>query len=92
MASNYRPISTLSVFNKVFEKHIHLRLSEFLTNNSVISDKQLGFRRKSNTTLVLFHLVADLLKSFHNKTYCVCIFLDLRKAFDTVNDKFLLKK
>ena len=46
MASNYRPISTLSVFNKVFEKFIHLRLSEFLTNNNVIFDTHFGFRKE----------------------------------------------
>ena len=63
MASNYRAISTLSVFNKVFEKLIHSRLSEFLEN---ISDTQFRFPRKCNTTLTVFHLVADLLTSFHN--------------------------
>ena len=78
---NYRRISTLSLFNKVFEKLIHLRLSD-----NVTFDKQFGFRRKCNTTLAVFHLVvADLQKSFHNKTYCICLFLDIRKAFDTVN-------
>ena len=45
-ASNYRPISTLSVFNKVFEKLIHLRLSEFLTSNNVIYDTQFEISKK----------------------------------------------
>ena len=62
MASNYGPTSTLSVSNTVFEKLIHLRLFELLTNNNVISDTKFGFRRKRNTTLVVFHLVADLLE------------------------------
>ena len=59
-------------------------ISEFLTNNSVISDTQFGFRRKCNTSLAVFTLVADLLKSFHNKIYCICLLKYLRKAFDTV--------
>ena len=54
-------------------------------NNNVISDAQFGFQRKCNTTLPVFHLVADLLKSFHNKTYRLCLFIDVRKEFDTVN-------
>ena len=69
MAYNNRPISTLSVFNKVLEKLIHLRLSEFLTTNNDISDTQFEFRKKCNTILSVFYLVADLLKSFRNKTY-----------------------
>ena len=83
MASNYRPILTLSVFNKVYEKLIYLRLSEFLTTNNAISDTQFGFRRNC-TTHAVFHLVADLRKSFHNKSDCTSLFLDLRKVFDNV--------
>ena len=45
-----------------------------------------GFRRKCYTTLAVLHLVAALLKLFHNKTYCICLLLDLRKAFDTVKN------
>ena len=46
LTSNYRLISTLSVSNKVFEKLIHLKMSEFITPNNVISDTQFGFRKK----------------------------------------------
>ena len=52
----------------------------------------IGIRKKLNTTLEVFHLVADALKSFHNKTYCISLFLDLRKAFDTVNVEMRVDK
>jgi hypothetical protein len=91
-AANYRPISTLSVFNKVFEKILHSRLVNFFTLNNVLTDSQYGFRKKRNTTLAIFSLVQDLLKSFNKKKYTICLFLDLRKAFDTVDRVILLDK
>ena len=45
LASNYSPISTLFVFNKVFEKLIYLRFSDFFTTNNVFSDTQFEFRK-----------------------------------------------
>lgn len=90
--ANYRPISTLSIFNKIFEKILHSRLSNFLTINNVLSDSQFGFRSRSSTTLAVFNLIKDLLPSFHDKTYSICLFLDLKKAFDTVDNKILMEK
>ena len=68
------------------------RLSEFLTNNIVISDTQFRFRRKCNATLTVFYFVADLLKSVLDKTYYVFVFLDLHNAFDPVNVEILAKQ
>ena len=90
--SNYRPISTLSIFNKIFEKLIHARLSQFFEHNNVLSHRQFGFRKKSNITLAAFTLISDILKSFNEKSYAVCCFVDLKKAFDTVNREVLLRK
>ena len=81
MASNYRPISTISVFSKVFEKLIHSRLSDFQTTDNVTFDTQFRFRRKCNTTLAVFHLVANLIKSLQHKTYCICLCLDIRVKY-----------
>ena len=92
VCSNYRPISTLSIFNKLFEKIIHQRLLGFFEQKNVLSGVQFGFRKKSNTTLAIFNLVTDLLKSFKDKSYATCCFLDLKKAFDTVDRSLLLKK
>ena len=54
---------------------------------------QFGFRKKCNIiSFAVFHLVAEILKSFHNKTYCIRLFLDQREAFDTVNVEILVEK
>jgi hypothetical protein len=90
--SNYRPISTLSIFNKIFEKILHHRFTDFFSKNNVLIKSQFGFRKKSSTSLAIFYLVQDLLKSFHEKSYTICLFLDLRKAFDTVDKTVLLEK
>jgi hypothetical protein len=89
---NYRPISTLSVFNRIFEKVIHNRLKNFFSTSSVLSRFQFGFREKSSTSLAIVNLICDVLPSFNSKTFTICLFLDLRKAFDTVDIKLLLAK
>ena len=89
---NYRPISTLSIFNKIFEKIIHDRLYKFITNNRILTDAQFGFRKSSDTGLATFSLVTDLLESFKNKSYTICMFLDLKKAFDTIDRSILIQK
>ena len=92
LVSNYRPISTLNVFNKILEKVIHHRLLTFLDDNATLTEAQFGFRKHCSTTTPLFWLVQDLLKTYHSKLYTICLFLDLKKAFDTVVHKILLSK
>ena len=89
---NYRPISTLSFFNKVLEKAIHARLTNYFDITGALSKCQYGFRKKSNTTLAIVNLISHLLATFRNKTYTICMFLDLKKAFDTVDIELLLDK
>ena len=90
--SNYRPISTLCIFNKIFEKIIHSRLITFLDSNSILSQKQFGFKNKTSTTHAIFTLISEIQQSFWAKTFTTCLFLDLKKAFDTVNRELLLRK
>ena len=89
---NYRPISNLSVFNKIFEKLTYSRISCFFENHNIISNFQFGFRENSNTTIAIFHFISDLLITFHKKLYTIALFLDLRRAFDTINKELLLFK
>lgn len=65
--SNYRPISTLTDFNKLLEKIIHTRLTDFLLQKSILSINQFGFRKKVNTTMAIFYFVKDLLHTYHHK-------------------------
>jgi len=89
---NFRPISTLSIFNKILEKLIHTRLKSYLESMSIFSYNQFGFKRKLGTCHAVHYMVHDILEGFRDGKYTVCLFLDLRKAFDTVNAALLLEK
>ena len=89
---NYRPISVLPCLSKVLEKLIHDRLIEFITQNQIISDAQHGFQRQKSTTSAVLALTDDILKSFDAKKFTIALFLDLSKAFETVNHNILIEK
>ena len=87
---NYRPIHILLSINKIFEKLIHFRINNFIQENNSISEKQYGFKNNSSAHLAIFDLVSSIVSSFTIKEYCVCIFIDLKKAFESVSHKILL--
>ena len=90
--SNYRPISNLCSINKIFEILTSRRLLSFFENFNVLSSYQYGFRELSSTNLAIFNLTNDILKTFNSKQFTIALFLDLKKAFDTVNLDILLHK
>ncbi len=91
-ASNYRPISLLSVFSKITEKLMYKRLYNFLEEHKILYDLQFGFRAKHSVNHALISLTESIKNSLDNKKFGCGIFLDLQKAFDTVNHKILLDK
>ena len=90
--SNYRPISLLSVFNKILKKLMYKRVVTFLEKNQVIFQGQFGFHANHSTTNAILLIADKIQKAIENKMYSCGIFLDLCKAFDTVNHTILLKK
>ena len=90
--SNYRPISLLNVFDKVLEKLIHKRLMNFINRNDILYENQFGFRPKHSTTLAVLELVDTIYQNLDKKYYVAGIYLDLKKAFDTVDHDILLNK
>jgi hypothetical protein len=92
LIDNYRPISLLSNFSKVLEKIMCNRLTQFLTDNKILSNSQFGFRRKHSTIHPIIHLLNEVTKASNSKKYTLAIFCDLRKAFDTCNHDILIKK
>ena len=82
---NYRPISNLPVFSKVFEKLTLNRMLSFVNINKLLSDSQFGFRNGRNITQAAIMLTTHVVSGYHKKIYVSCFFLDLRKAFDTID-------
>lgn len=90
--SNYRPISLISNIAKIFEKIIYNRLYTFLNECNIISERQYGFVKNKGTTDALNYLTDKIYTCLDNSTPIIAAFLDLAKAFDTVNHKILLEK
>ena len=90
--SNYRPISLLSIFNKLLEKLVYRRLIDFLNHNNTLYKYQFGFRKNHSTSLALIETMDMIYGSLDKGEFVFGIYFDLQKAFDTVDHKILLDK
>ena len=90
--NNYRPISLLSVFSKIMEKLMASRLTNFLELQEIIYPNQFGFRAGYSTSHSLISITENIRKSLDNGKFGCGVFIDLKKAFDTVNHDILLAK
>ena len=89
---NYRPISALPSISKIYESLTLNRMMSFIDLHSIFNPAQYGFRPQRSTTQAVTKLLSYVTSAYHKRNYCVCFFLDLRKAFDTINHSILFKK
>ena len=90
--SNYRPISVLPCFSKILEKIMYNRLYNHLYENNILYNKQFGFQKRTSTDHAILELVDELRQSFNENKFTVGVFIDLSKAFDTIDHEILINK
>ncbi|CAH2096746.1 unnamed protein product [Euphydryas editha] len=92
LPSNYRPIAVLSSLSKILERLINKRLVQYLEHFGLISEQQYGFRKGRSTNGAVLDLVGHVVQNLNQNKKVLSIFLDLKKAFDTIPITTLLLK
>jgi hypothetical protein len=89
---NYRPISVLPLFSKIFEKIVHKQLFRYLNAHGILHENKYGFRSNKNTTQAIINHLQYLYNNIDSNFIVFTLFLDFRKAFDCVDHQILLSK
>ena len=90
--SNYRPISILPILGKAIEFFVNNQLTQYLDDRGLISKHQYGFRKDHSTTYLMLDLFDEIYHSKSKLRHPAIVFLDIKKAFDTVSHKILIEK
>ena len=89
---NYRPISLLPAISKIFEKAVFIQIYEYLNNNNLLYKSQYGFRTLHSTELASMEIIDIIMQDLDKGKLPIGVFLDLSKAFDTLDHSILLHK
>ena len=90
--SNYRPVSVLPVISKLFERLMFNRITDFIDKQNILYKYQFGFRTNHGTDSALITLVDHIMSAIDSGNIVLGVFLDFKKAFDTVNHTILISK
>lgn len=90
--TNYRPISILPYFSKLLEKVMYVRLYNYIVTRGILYESQHGFQHGHSTLMSLLSVHDTIAAAIDRKEYAIGIFLDVAKAFDSVNHDILLLK
>ena len=90
--TNYRPVSLLPQFSKILEKLFSEQLDVFIEKQNILCESQYGFRSNRSTSMALLELIEEITSAVDNKKCTIGVFIDLKKAFDTIDHKLLLTK
>ena len=90
--TNYRPISVIPVVTKVFERIIYDQVYHYLIKNSLLTRHQSGFRSLHSMVTALLEAADSWAMNIDRGLINAVVFLDLKKAFDTVDNEILLRK
>ena len=89
---NYRPITVCSSTSKILEKIVRERVMKYLKRINILNKCQFGFRNKHSTNHAILNLTETTLDAMEQGLKVGGVFLDVAKAFDTVNHRYLLRK
>ena len=88
----FRPISLSNLFSKIFEKVLKTKIMDFIGKYNILAPEQYGFTANSSTELAITTIYDKFLDNLDKNHYTCAIFLDIKKAFDSLDHKILLKK
>lgn len=89
---NYRPIALLPIMAKIYEKILNMRIVKYLEKHDIINSNQYGFRKGCSTIHAILHFTNEIMKALDRKERAIGIYIDIMKAFDSVDHDKLIDK
>jgi len=90
LISSYPPISVLPSLSKIFEKIVYIQIMSYLANCNTLVNNQFGFHNTYSTTMAVLEMVDKISDAIDNKYFSLGVFIDISKAFDTLDHNILL--